>query len=152
MTIIFSAAHHIAVFTLLLCTLMTIRQLGQPLSLPRARLLSKVDMVNGVGATMVLVVGLLRVFYFEKGSTYYFHSGPFLAKLGFYGLASVLSVLPTIEIYRWRASLKSGVMPAVSVEKLKQMRIVAILQLTCLVAMAGLANLAARGISWKLFD
>jgi putative membrane protein len=152
MIIVFAAAHHIAVFTLLLCTLMTIRQLGQPFSLPRARLLSKVDMVNGVAATLVLVVGLLRVFYFEKDSTYYFHSGPFLAKLGFYGFASLLSVFPTIEIYRWRASLKSGLMPAVSAEKLKQMRVIAILQLACLVAMAVFANLAARGISWKLFD
>jgi putative membrane protein len=152
MTIFFTAAHHIAVFTLLSCTLITIHQLGQSFSLPQARLLSKVDMVNGVAATLVLVVGLLRVFYFEKGSTYYFHSGPFLAKLGFYGFASVLSVLPTIEIYRWRASLKSGLIPAVSAEKLKQMRVIAILQLACLVAMAVFATLAARGISWKLFD
>jgi putative membrane protein len=145
MTIFFTAMHHVAVLTLLFCTLLAIHQFRQPFSIPVAKLLSKADMVNGIAATLVLLIGLVRVFYFEKGAAYYFHNGPFLAKLGFYGLASALSVFPTIEIYRWRVPLKSGQLPAISAKKLTAMRTVAVLQLACLAAIAIFANLAARG-------
>ena len=145
MTTLFAAVHHLAALTLLVCALLTIRQLRQPFTVPRARQLSKLDVVNGIAATLVLVVGLVRVFYFEKGPTYYFHNGPFLAKLGFYGLASVLSVIPTLEMYRWKGALKSGLLPNLSVQKMTAMRTVAYFQLACLAAMAVFANLAARG-------
>ena len=102
-------------------------------------------MLNGIAATLVLLVGLMRVFYLEKGSAYYFSNGPFLAKLGFYGLASMLSLVPTLEVRRWRVPLHQGRLPTVSGQKLTAMRTVAYLQLACLVAMAICANWAARG-------
>jgi putative membrane protein len=145
MTTFFTAVHHLAVLALLFCTLFAIHQLRQPFSIPVAQLLRKTDMVNGIAATLVLLVGLVRVFYFEKGAAYYFHNGPFLTKLGFYGLASALSLFPTLEIYRWKAPLKSGQLPTISIKKLTAMRAVAVLQLACLAAMAIFANLAAGG-------
>ena len=105
-------------------------------------------MLNGIAATLVLIVGLVRVFYLEKGSAYYFGNGPFLAKLGFYGLASILSLVPTLEIRRWPVPLKKGQLPTLSDQKLTTMRTVAYLQLACLAAMALCANLAARGQTW----
>jgi putative membrane protein len=149
MTTLFAAVHHLAILALLVCTLLTLHQLRQPFSVPGARLLSTTDMVNGLAATLVLLVGLVRVFYFEKGAAYYFHNAPFLAKLGFYGLASVLSVIPTLEVYRWRKPLKSGLLPTVSAAKMTTLRTVAVLQLACLAAMVVCANLAARGIDWQ---
>ena len=35
----------------------------------------------GIAAGALLVIGLLRVFFFEKGAEYYFHSHAFLGKL-----------------------------------------------------------------------
>jgi putative membrane protein len=145
MTTLFAALHHAAVLTLLVCALVSIYQLRQPLTLPGASLLRKTDMLNGIAATLVLVVGLVRVFYLEKGSANYFSNGPFLAKLAFYGLASVLSLVPTLEVRRWQIPLKNGQLPIVSNQKLIAMRTVAYLQLACLAAMATFANLAARG-------
>ena len=145
MTTLFAALHHAAALTLLVCTLASLYQLRQPFALPGARLLRTLDMLNGMAATLVLVVGLVRVFYLEKGSAYYFSNGPFLAKLGFYGLASVLSLVPTLEVRRWRAPLQQGQLPTISDQKLTAMRTVAFLQLACLAAMATCANLAARG-------
>ncbi len=47
-----------------------------------ARRLALADLVLGVvSAGVLLVVGLLRVFYFEKGAAFYFSSGAFIAKL-----------------------------------------------------------------------
>jgi putative membrane protein len=146
MKLLFTSMHHLAILVMFFCTLVTIRQLWQPFSIACARILIKTDMVNGIAATLVLLVGLIRVFYFEKGSAYYFDNELFLAKLGFYGLASALSIIPTLEIYRWRAALKSGQLPTVSTKKFNAMRAVAVLQLGCLCAMALLANLVARGL------
>ena len=148
MTTLFAVLHHLAVLTLLVCTLLTFRQLGQPFTVPGARLLRKADMVVGIAATLVLLVGLVRVFYLEKGFAYYFQNGPFLTKLGFYGLASLLSVISLVELHRWRMPLKSGLLPALSTNKLSTLRTVAVLQLACLAAMAMCANLAAHGNDW----
>ena len=145
MTIFFAALHHLAVLTLFVCALLVIRHLNQPFTLSGARLLSKLDMVNGTAATLALVVGLMRVFYFEKSSTYYFDNGPFLAKLAFYGLATVLSMVFTLEVYRWRIPLKNGQLPSLNAGKIATLRTIASLQLVCLVSMAMCATLAARG-------
>ncbi|MES2950435.1 MAG: DUF2214 family protein [Pseudomonadota bacterium] len=144
MTTLFASFHHLAVLTLLGCTLTAIVQLRRPLDIPRARLLRTTDMINGIAATMVLVVGVVRMVYLEKGADYYLHNGPFLAKLVLYGVASVLSLVPTLEVMRWRAPLKQAVLPTVRPEQLGRMRTVAILQLVCLLAMMVCANLAAR--------
>ena len=148
MSTLFTTLHHAAALTLLVCTLVSIYQLRQPLTLRGAHLLRKADMLNGIAATLVLVVGLVRVFYLEKGSAYYFGNGPFLAKLGFYGLASVLSLVPTLEVRRWRIPLNKGQLPTVSDQKMTALSTVAYLQLVCLAAMATCANLAAQGQTW----
>lgn len=145
MSTLFATLHHAAVLTLLVCTLVSIYLLWQPLTVRGARLLQNTDMLNGIAATLVLVVGLVRVFYLEKGSAYYFGNGPFLAKLGFYGLASVLSLVPTLEMRRWQTPLKNGQLPILHQHKRSALRAVTILQLACLAAMALCANLAARG-------
>lgn len=152
MATLFATLHHTAVLTLLVCTLVSIYQLRQPLTLSGALLLRTTDMLNGIAATLVLVVGLVRVFYFEKGSAYYFSNGPFLAKLGFYGLASLLSLVPTLEVRRWRVPLQQRRLPTVSDRKMTAMCTVAYLQLTCLAAMATCANLAAHGGAWHFMD
>jgi putative membrane protein len=38
----------------------------------------------------VLVIGLLRVFFFEKGPAYYFHDAAFIAKLSLFGVALII--------------------------------------------------------------
>lgn len=149
MTTLFAALHHAAVLTLFICALLSIYQLRQPLTLPGANRLRKTDMLNGIAATLVLVVGLVRVFYLEKGSAYYFSNGPFLAKLAFYGLASVLSLVPTLEMRRWHTPLKNGQLPMLSDQKLITLRAVAYLQLACLAAMATCASLAVRGVDGR---
>lgn len=145
-TLVFAILHYAAVVTLLVCALFSIYHLSRPLSVSGARLLRKTDIVNGAAATLVLLVGLVRVFWLEKGPAYYFGNGPFLAKMAFYGLASVLSLVPTLEVRRWKTPLVIGLLPSVDRQKLTTLRAVALLQLACLAAMAVCANLAARGV------
>jgi uncharacterized membrane protein len=147
MTAFFATVHHLAILAMVVCALLTLHHLNRPFSVPRARFLSKTDRVNGTAATLVLLVGLARVFYFEKGAAYYFHNGPFLVKLGLYAFASVLSIIPSVEMYRWRTPLAGNMPPNLNVKKLSDLRTVVVLQLSCLAAMAACASLAARNLN-----
>ena len=131
---------------MLACALISITQFMCAFDLRRARVLRKLDTVNAIAATLVLLIGVIRIFYLEKGAAYYFHNGPFIAKLVLYGVASMLSLVPTLEIRLWRVPLEKGLLPVVSSNRLSRMRTVAYAQLACIFAMAACAVLAARGI------
>ena len=62
-----------------------------------ARRLPIVDAVLGVSAGFLVVIGMLRVFFFEKGAAYYFHSHAFMTKLSIFIAVALLSIIPTIE-------------------------------------------------------
>ena len=57
---------------------------------------------------LLLVIGLLRVFYFEKGAAYYFSSHAFLTKFSVFIALGLLSIIPTVEFLSWRKALKAG--------------------------------------------
>ena len=138
--------HHVAAFTVFACAVGSLVLLQLKFDLKVAKKLQHTDIVNGIAATLVLLVGLIRVFYTGKGADYYFHNVPFLAKLTLYGLASVLSIVPTLEIFRWKKTLNQGQLPVVSDTKIRQLRGVAIGQVLCILGMMLCASLAARGI------
>ena len=62
----------------------------------KSRKLQRIDALFGASAGVLLVVGVLRVFYFEKGAAYYFHSAPFIAKLVLFVAVGLLSIYPTV--------------------------------------------------------
>src|SRR5947209_951147 len=80
MSTLFAFLHHLAAFTLVSALAVEFVLIRQELTLTSARKLPVVDAVLGGSATLLLIVGLLRVFYFEKGSAYYFSSHAFLTK------------------------------------------------------------------------
>jgi len=57
--------HHLAAFTVV-GALARSRAVQAPLTVVQARRLQRADQIFGAAATVLLVVGLLRVFYFEK--------------------------------------------------------------------------------------
>ena len=68
------------------------------------------------------MIGLLRVFYFEKGAAYYFSSHAFLTKLSVFVIVAVLSVVPTMEFLSWRKAVKAGQAPSPVPAKLALVR------------------------------
>jgi putative membrane protein len=138
--------HHVAAFTVFACAAVSFVLLQAKFDLDVAKKLQRTDMVNGIAATLVLLIGLVRVFYTEKSADFYFHNVPFLAKITLYGLASILSIVPTLEIVRWTKTLQYGQLPVVSVEKIGQLRAVAAGQVLCLLGMMLCASWAARGV------
>ena len=71
MSTLFAFLHHVAAFTLVSALAVEFVLIRQDLTLAIARRLPIVDAVLGISAGFLLVVGLLRVFFFEKGAAYY---------------------------------------------------------------------------------
>ena len=84
------------------------------LTLWSARRLQVADAVLGIAATLLLLVGLARVFWFEKGAAYYFHNHAFLTKFALFIIVALLSIVPTLEFLSWRKAVKAGQVPAVA--------------------------------------
>jgi putative membrane protein len=116
---LFAFLHHLAAFTLVAAIAVEFALIRQELTPTLARRLLATDAVLAVSATVLLVVGLLRVFYFEKGSTYYFSSHAFMAKFAIFIAIAFVSAIPTLEFLSWRKALKAGVMPSPSEKKLR---------------------------------
>jgi putative membrane protein len=100
--------HHLAAFTVVTALGVEVALLKPPLTAVQARRIMAADILFGASATALLVIGLLRVFFFEKGAKYYFSNGFFLAKLSLFVIAFLISIYPTVMFQSWRKPLKSG--------------------------------------------
>jgi putative membrane protein len=96
--------HHAAAFTLVAAIAIEFVLLRGELTAASARQLRLVDAVLGAAAGIVLLVGLARVFYFEKGASYYGHNAFFIAKMALFALVAVASIYPTLTFLGWRRS------------------------------------------------
>src|ERR1700738_3067333 len=119
MSTLFAFLHHVCAFTLVSAVAIEFALIRGELTLASARRLQVTDMVLGIAAGALLVIGLLRVFFFEKGADYYFHSQAFMAKLSIFVVIGLLSIVPTVEFLSWRGALKVGQVPAISARKLR---------------------------------
>ncbi|SHI24083.1 DUF2214 family protein [Pollutimonas bauzanensis] len=146
MSALFAFLHHIAAFTLIASLASEFVLLRETLTLSIARKLQIADMVFGLSAAAVLAVGLLRVFYFEKGASYYFSSVPFMLKLTLFILIGVLSIYPTVEFLSWKRSIQGGQAPVVAAGKLRRLRAAIHMELAAAVALVLCAALMARGV------
>jgi putative membrane protein len=145
MTVTMAFLHHLAAFTLVAALAIEFLLIRQEITLQNARRLMLVDGIFGGAAGVLLVVGLLRVFYFEKGSTYYFTSHAFLTKFGVFILVGILSAIPTIEFMRWRKAVKEGRAPDVDPLKVIIVRKIIHWELAGIVVILLAAAIMAKG-------
>ena len=149
MSRLFAFAHHVAAFALVAALGVEFVVLRGELTAQRARQVLAADLVFGVSASAILVVGFLRVFYFEKGASYYFHSIPFIVKITLFAVIGLLSIYPTFAFLSWRKHLKDGHAPAISERKLRSIRAVIHWELIAAALLILCAALMARGV-WVL--
>jgi len=148
MTPFFAFLHHLAAFGLVAALAVEFILIRGELNLGTARKLQRIDMVFGLSSGVVLVVGLLRVFYFEKGASYYFHSAPFIAKLSLFVIVGLLSIYPTVEFASWGKSLKQGQMPVLTGRKIASIRSIIHWELAAVAVMILCAALMAKGVGY----
>ena len=119
MSTLFAFLHHVSAFTLVSAVAIEFTLIRQELTLSSARQLQVADLVLGVAAGVLLVIGLMRVFFFEKGASYYFHSYAFLAKFSLFIVVGLLSIVPSLEFVSWRGALTAGQVPTIDARKLR---------------------------------
>jgi putative membrane protein len=111
MSTLFAFLHHLCAFTLVSALAVEFTLIRQELTVSTARRLQVTDIVLGVAAAALLIIGLSRVVFFEKGYDYYLHSYAFLAKITLFVTLGALSVIPTQEFLSWSAPIKAGQAP-----------------------------------------
>ena len=145
MTTLFAFLHHLCAFTLVAALAVEFILIGQEFSLAVARRLTIADAVFGASAGLLLVIGLCRVYLFEKGADYYFHSHAFTAKLAVFIAVALLSIIPTLEFLSWRKALKAGVLPVAKPDKLRFIKKIIHGELAAVVIILLCAAIMARG-------
>lgn len=99
--------HYISIFTLIVF-LTAEAVVLRPDTTPEIRKrLARYDAVFGFAALAVLITGLLRVFYGAKGYAFYVHNPVFHVKVGLFILVGLMSIVPTINILRWKKQGKT---------------------------------------------
>ena len=145
MTTLFAFLHHLCAFTLVSAVAIEFVLIRSELTLSSARRLQVTDLVLGIAAGALFVVGLLRVFFFEKGAEYYFHSHAFLTKFSLFIVIGLLSIIPTMEFLSWSGAIKAGQVPAVEPKKLRRVTMVIHSELLAIVIILLCAAIMARG-------
>lgn len=112
--LILAIAHHLAVFGLVGIFAAELALLRPGLDARRLRQLAQIDLAFGLIAGLVLLVGVLRVFFGASGADYYFSNWMFWSKMVAFLIWGLISIGPTVAILRWRNGLKldSGNLPS----------------------------------------
>ena len=148
MSALLAFLHHVAAFVIFAALVVELVTLKDPLTVPRARRLLRADGIYGAAAGLLLVIGLLRVFYFEKGAAFYFGNPSFIAKLGLFLVVGLLSIYPTVRFMSWRSAVRQGQAPAVDAQVLRRLRMIVHVELVGVVLILLFAAMMARGIGY----
>jgi len=99
--------HYISIFTLIVFLTAEAVVLRPDMTPEIRHRLARYDAVFGFAALAVLITGLLRVFYGAKGYAFYVHNPVFHVKVGLFILVGLMSIVPTINILRWKKQGKT---------------------------------------------
>jgi putative membrane protein len=106
--IFIASVHHLIAFSLigvLVAEIALIRTISKDTDVFR---LAHIDGLYGLLAAILLGIGLVRVHFGYKESSFYWDNPVFLTKLTLFIVVGILSIPPTIMYLRWSKRLKSG--------------------------------------------
>lgn len=105
--LVLAIAHHFAAFALAGLLAAEIVLLRPGLAGDRLRQIGRVDAAYGVVAGLIVVIGVLRVIFGDKGADYYMANWAFWLKMVSFAVVGLLSVPPTLAILRWGRQLRT---------------------------------------------
>ena len=141
--------HHLAAFALTAAIIYEHTTFRKDLSLTDARRIQRMDIIYGVSAAVVLIVGLLRVFYFEKGAPFYAQNWFFWTKMAGFALAALLSVYPTIRFVSWNKFFARNQAPEISEQDAARIKLFLRLELLAIALILFSAAMMARGVGMR---
>jgi putative membrane protein len=146
MAAFFSFLHFLGAFALVAALTVELISIREELNIRNSFRILVADLVYGMSAGVVLIAGLLRVFYFEKGASYYFGSIPFLLKASLFLLVAAASLYPTFEFLSWHKPLRQGRMPLLTDRKRQVIRSIIHWEFAGILAIVLCAALMTKGI------
>ena len=142
--------HFFAFFALTAALVLQLTLITDSISVATARRIQRADRVYGMTAILVLIFGFLRVFYFDKGSDYYFNNNFFLIKLGLLVVVGLISIYPTVFYLRWNSKLKLDIAPELSDRTVQRLRKIIHTELVVIIGILFCASLMAKGFDFPL--
>jgi putative membrane protein len=106
---ILAVAHHLLIFIIFGVLFGEFLLVRPGMSTLTVKQVSSIDLIYGVAAGLVVIVGFGRLHLAAKGWEYYSTNWCFWAKIGVFAAIGLLSVRPTMLFLRWR---RAGVAPA----------------------------------------
>lgn len=100
--LVLAIAHHILVFSLFGVLFAELVLVRKGVDLATVGRVSRIDLMYGAVAGLIVIVGFGRAIFAAKGWAYYSHNLFFHAKVGVFVLVGLLSIPPTIAYIRWR--------------------------------------------------
>jgi putative membrane protein len=138
--------HHLFAFTLTASLVYEFVAFRKGMTVEETRRIQRMDLVYGISAGLLVVVGLLRVFIFEKGVNFYIHSPFFWVKMSAFIIVALLSIDPTIRYLRWNKALEQNSAPLISDDEHRRTRLLLGLELVGIVVILLAAPLMARAV------
>ena len=138
--------HHLFAFMLVACVVYEFIAFRKGMTVEEARRIQRADLMYGISAGVLLVVGLLRVYFFEKGPAFYSQSPFFWMKMAAFVVVGLLSIDPTIRYFRWNRTLKENKAPEISDKEFRRTRLLLTLEVIGLAVIVFAAAFMARGI------
>jgi putative membrane protein len=140
-------AHFICIF--LLASLLTgeVFLLRKSLSRDGVTQIQGIDRYYGIVAGLVIVTGLLLVFFGEKGAAYYAHNAIFWVKMAIFVTIALISIAPTVAYLRWNQRLAPDGSIVLEDAEYRQLRTLLWVQIGLFVLLPLCASLMANGIS-----
>jgi len=145
-TALMAFLHHLFAFTLATCVVYEFIAYRKGLSIEEAKRIQRADILYGISAGILLVVGLLRVYFFEKGPAFYSQSPFFWVKMVAFAIVGLLSIDPTIRYIRWNKILQANQAPEISDSEFTRTRLLLTLEVIGLAVILFAAAFMARGI------
>jgi putative membrane protein len=109
------------------------------------RRLPGIDVVFFVAALLALATGLLRLFFYAKGVSFYTGNPFFWLKMALFVIIAAMSIAPTRAFGRWKRALNTGGAPPLASE-IEGVRRLLHIELGLLTLMPLMAVLMARGL------
>jgi len=138
--------HFILIFLLLAALVGELILCRPPMSTDVIRRLRRLDLLYGLSALSLLIVGLARAGHFGKSWAFYSIQPWFWLKLACFGVVGLLSIYPTVVFLRWGRQSKSAGDPSVDAAGIKKVRLFIHLELALLPVIVFAAVMMARGL------
>jgi putative membrane protein len=142
----FAFLHFVAVFGVVATVFLEWQTMRPAPTHAEALRIQRCDRWYGMFAMLLVAVGLLRVYFFEKGSAYYYANPFFNLKLTLFVLVGLISIYPTMRFIKWRGQMQQGAAPVVPATEYRRIMMSLRAELLLLLAAALCASLMARGV------